>query len=248
MEPVRRRKLSEDILDRLIDAISSHRFPPGSKLPSERELMAMMGVGRPAIREAMQSLHQMGLIIISHGERARVVNPTPDVIIEQISSAMVTMLATNARGLEDLKEARLLLESALVRMATRKATAQDLQRLQASLRTLHEARGDHQAFVGADMAFHGIIAEMSGNSMIAAVCKGVLDWLSRFKRDLVSVPGAERVTIQEHERIYKSIAGGDAEGAATQMTEHITRANNLYLQLRTSSDTHEEPPVSTQLV
>ena len=232
MEPVRKRKLFQEVLDRLIGAISSKEFPPGSKLPSERELMAMLGVGRPAIREAMQSLQQMGLILISHGERARVINPTPDVIVDQISSAMIMMLATNARGMDELKEARLLLETALVAMATRKATERDLARLEECIRVLHEARGDHAAFVAADMAFHGVIAGMSDNSMIAAVTKGMLDWLSRFKRDLVSVPGAERVTILEHERIFKAIANGEAEAAATAMAEHITRANGLYIQLR----------------
>ena len=115
---------------------------------------------------------------------------------------MIKMLSTNARGLEELKEIRLLLESGLVRIATRRATARDLDRLADALRELREARGDNARFVAADMNFHSIIAEMSGNSMIAAVSKGMLDWLSRFKRDLVSFMGAERVTIVEHERIF----------------------------------------------
>jgi GntR family transcriptional regulator, sialic acid-inducible nan operon repressor len=141
MEPVQRRKLSQEVLDRLIEAISTAEFPPGSQLPSERELMAMIGVGRPSIREAMQSLQQMGLIKISHGERARVVNPTPDVIVDQISNAMIMLLATSPRGLDELKEARLWIEAALVRMATRNASARDLEALEASLRDLKEARG-----------------------------------------------------------------------------------------------------------
>ena len=53
MEPIRKRKLYHDVLDRLISAILSSEFPPGSKLPSERELMLKLSVGRPAIREAM---------------------------------------------------------------------------------------------------------------------------------------------------------------------------------------------------
>lgn len=234
MEPVHKRKLYQDVLDRLITAISTSEFPPGSQLPSERELMSMIGVGRPSIREAMLTLQQMGLIKISHGERARVINPTPEVIIDQISNAMIMLLATNARGLEELKQARQLLESALVGMATRNATARDLDRLAQSIRTLQEARGDHARFVAADLAFHGIIAEMSGNSMIAAVTNGMLQWLSRFKRDLVSVRGAERLTIEEHERIYKAIANGDAAAASIAMSEHIVRANALYWQLSTT--------------
>ena len=240
MEPVQKKKLYVEVLDRLLSAISTSEFPPGSQLPSEKELMGMIGVGRPSIREAMLSLQQMGLIKISHGERARVINPTPDVIVDQISAAMIMMLATNARGLEELKEIRLLLESALVGIATRRATARDLDRLADALRQLKEARGDHVRFVAADMLFHTIIAEMSGNSMIAAVSKGMLDWLSRFKRDLVSVKGAERVTIEEHERIFKAISTGDAAGASAMMAEHIGRASELYTKLMTTTPSSED--------
>jgi DNA-binding FadR family transcriptional regulator len=228
MEPVQKKKLYVEVLDRIMSAISTSEFPPGSQLPSEKELMGMIGVGRPAIREAMQALQQMGLIRISHGERARVINPTAEVIVAQISSAMIMMLSTNPRGLEELKEIRLLLETGLARMATRRASARDLDRLAEALKELKDARGDNPRFVAADMNFHVIIAEMSGNSMIAAVSKGMLDWLSRFKRDLVSVKGAERLTIEEHERIYKMIAAGDAEAAAKAMEDHIGRASELY--------------------
>jgi DNA-binding FadR family transcriptional regulator len=231
MEPIRRRKLYQDVVDRLIAAISSSEFPPGSKLPSERELMLQYGVGRPAIREAMQALQQMGLLRISHGERARVINPTPEAIIDQVSSAMIMMLATNPHGLANLTEARLLLETGLVRIATRNATVPQIERLAELTRALQEARGDHQRFVAVDMAFHGLIADMAGNQLIAAVTRAMLDWLSRFKRDMVSVRGAERLTIEEHERIYKAIASGDAEAAASAMSDHLTRANSLYSRI-----------------
>jgi len=230
VEPVQKKKLYVEVLDRLISAISTSEFPPGSQLPSEKELMGMVGVGRPAIREAMQALQQMGLIRISHGERARVINPTPDVIVNQISAAMIMMLSTNPHGLEELKEIRLLLEAGLVRMATRRATARDLERLAETLRELKQARGDSQRFVAADMQFHTVIAEMSGNSMIAAVSRGMLDWLSRFKRDLVSVAGAERLTIEEHERIFQAVKTGNAEAAARAMEDHVGRASQLYTQ------------------
>lgn len=231
MEPIRRRKLYQDVLDRLITAILTSEFPPGSKLPSEKDLMGLIGVGRPAIREAMLALQQMGLIRISHGERARVVNPTPDLILDQISSAVIMMLATNARGLTDLKDARLMLEVGLVQAATRNATAVDLERLAAAQRALQEAKGDSPRFVACDMAFHALIAEIAGNQLVAVVLKGMLDWLSRFKREMVSVKGADKLTLEEHERILKAIENGDAAAAAQAMSEHIGRASELYTKL-----------------
>ena len=55
-EPIQRRKLYQEVVDRLVERISSGMYRPGDKLPSERELMTQFGVGRPAVREAMQSL------------------------------------------------------------------------------------------------------------------------------------------------------------------------------------------------
>jgi DNA-binding FadR family transcriptional regulator len=229
--PVQRRRLSREILDRLIEAITAGEYPPGSRLPSERELMLAYSVGRPAIRQAMQALEQMGLVRISHGERARVTNPTPEIIIDQMSSAMVMMFAVNPRGLDNLKEARLELEVALVAKAVRRATTGDLDRLADLHQRLVDARGSADRFVAADIAFHVAIAELSGNQLVAAMHKAMLDWLTRFKRDLVSVRGADQLTIEEHRRILDAIVAGNAVAAMGHMTDHLTRANKLYASL-----------------
>jgi len=228
--PIRKRKLYHEVLDRLISGMASE-FPPGSLLPSERDLMQRYGVGRPAIREAMHAMQQMGLLRISHGERARVVAPTTDAIMDQMTNGFVMMLATNPRGLDELKEARLLLETGLVRRAIRQATSADIDRLGECHRALIAARGNTPAFIAADMAFHGTIAEIAGNAMIASVTRAMLAWLARFRTEVVSVRGAENLTIQEHEAIYRAIAAGDEAKAAAALERHLTRANELYSKL-----------------
>lgn len=234
MEPVQRRKLSEEVLDRLVTAIATREFPPGSQLPSERELMAMVGVGRPSIREAMQALSRMGLIRISHGERARVVEPTAEMILDQVSSSVRLLLATSPDGLDELKEARRMVEAGLVRLAATRVGPEEIARLREVVEELRAAR-DGEAFVAADMEFHGLIAEASGNSIVAAAVRGMLGWLSGFKRDLVSVRGAEAVTIEEHLRILAAMEARDPDAAERAMTDHLTRASGLYAQLGASS-------------
>jgi DNA-binding FadR family transcriptional regulator len=233
MAPIVRRKLYQEVLNRLIEGIMSGDFPPGSQMPSEKELMVRFGVGRPAVREAMLTMQQMGLVRISHGERARVTNPSADTIIGQMSSAMVMMLATSPRGLEDLKEARVMMETGLVQIAARKASGIYIEKLTDIHERLEQARGNRETFIQIDMEFHGLIAEMSGNAIIAAVVRGMLGWLTRFRTEMVSVKGAERVTVEEHARILKAIAAGDAAAAATAMSDHLSRASSLYAQFAT---------------
>ena len=68
-QPIVRRKLSDEIRDRLVTLIREDELRPGDQLPSERQLMDRFAVGRPAVREALQSLGTAGLIEINHGER-----------------------------------------------------------------------------------------------------------------------------------------------------------------------------------
>jgi DNA-binding FadR family transcriptional regulator len=78
VQRIAKRKLSDEVFERLKRLIVEGEKPPGSLMPSERELMTRFGVGRPAIREAMQQLEGMGLVAIHHGERARVLELTPE--------------------------------------------------------------------------------------------------------------------------------------------------------------------------
>src|SRR6476661_8304947 len=115
--PIVRRKLSDEVFDRLRQLIESGQLRAGDEMPSERELMERFGVGRPAIREAMQSLANMGLVSISHGERARVQEVTAQSIMRQVDLSAHIMLQRSSSSLEHLKAARLLFERGMVREA-----------------------------------------------------------------------------------------------------------------------------------
>jgi DNA-binding FadR family transcriptional regulator len=177
----------------------------------------------------------MGLIRIAHGERARVTLPTADAIVDQVSNAMVQLLGRAPGGLEELKDARLLFEVGLAQVAAARARPDGVAAMQAAMADCRAARGDTARFVAADMAFHRQIAALSGNMLIRALSHGMLDWLAQFRRELVTARGAEELTLAEHERIAAAIASGDPAGAAQAMSDHLTRANQLYSVLMAPS-------------
>lgn len=232
-EQIPRRKLSQAVHDRLMERIASGEIAPGQQLPSERELMDTFGVGRPAIREALQSLERSGIITITHGERARVSVPSARTLVAQIAGGAEHLLRMQPSSLEHLKEARVFLESGLARLAAERATEAGVMELRARIEQQRRARARPREFLDCDMAFHRQIAAMTGNPIFPAVIEGMFGWLAAYYRSLVRAPGAESLTLAEHERIVAAIAARDPAAAEATMREHLTRANALYRSLVT---------------
>ena len=125
---IRRRKLYEEVADRIEDMIRNGRFRTGDSLPSEREFSEMFGVGRNAVREALFSLQKIGIVNVSSGERARVTRPTAEALMRGISGAIPHLIADET-GMRYLQDARALFEIGLARYAALHAEDEDIARL-----------------------------------------------------------------------------------------------------------------------
>jgi DNA-binding FadR family transcriptional regulator len=226
-EPVVRRKLADEVRDRLVVMIRTE-MRPGDRLPSERALMEKFGVGRPAVREALQSLGLAGLIEIHHGERARVTVPDTRLLFERMGETMVHLLHSSPATLEDLKEARILFEVGMIRIAAQMATSEDVERLAQVLEFQRAAARSASEFIKHDMRFHTAIAGVTGNRVYALLSEAMLDWLFHFRRELLRVPGSEEITLSEHERLLQAVQRHDPEEAERAMREHLSRASERY--------------------
>ena len=228
-EPIVRRKLSDEVFLRLKRLITSGELMPGDDMPSERELMERFEVGRPAIREAMRALSNMGLVAISHGERAKVLQLTAQSIIKQVDGAAKIILSSSKDTLEHLKSARIFFERGMVREAAEKATLEDVATLRAIVGEQRAARGDAEAFISADMRFHTRIAAISGNPIYVAVSEAMLGWLKEYHTEMLIWTGKEKFTLTEHEEIIDRIEKKDADGAEKAMVKHLERSRALYV-------------------
>lgn len=231
VNPIQRRKLYQDVVERLMLRIQSGEIRPGDHLPPERELMDVYGVGRPAVREALQALERSGIVEISHGERAKVVVPTARDLILQIASGTRHLLQSQPDMLDHLKEARLFLEIGTARMAAQKAGPQDIEALRARIEDQRAALTQMERFLACDMAFHREIARVSGNPIFPAVVEAVFQWAGDYYQPLVRAPGAEQLTLQEHTRLVDAIAAHDADAAEQAVRAHVTRSNELYRRI-----------------
>jgi DNA-binding FadR family transcriptional regulator len=228
-DPIVRRKLSDEVFDRLKALITGGELHPGDAMPSERDLMERFGVGRPAIREAMQQLSNMGLLTISHGERAKVRQPTAKSIFQQVDAAAHVMLSTSPSSLEHLKQARRFFERGMVREAAVKATPPDVAVLRATLDRQRANLGDPDAFISADMRLHTQIAAITGNPLFEAVSEAMLGWLKKYHTEMLIWTGKENLTLEEHEEIIRCVASGNPDAAEKSMIKHLDRSAALYI-------------------
>lgn len=226
--PIVRRKLSQEVFDRVLQWINDGEHPPGTMLPPERHLMDVFKVGRPAVREALQDLQRLGLVSITHGGGAKVTEPTAQSVLNQIAVTVHHVLTNSNQNLAHLKETRTFFETGMARLAAARASSQDVADLRGIIDQMQNSITDFAGFMKYDIAFHRRIAEVTSNPIYVAVSEALLTWLSRYHIGELRKVGREAQTLEEHRQIVDRIEAHDAEGAAAAMQVHQTRAADLY--------------------
>lgn len=227
IEPIRRRKLSEDVADRLQAMMLSGQLKPGENLPSERVLMATFGVGRSSVREALFSLQRMGLVLVRNGEPACVTKPSAKALVDEMSGAVAHILCDN-EGARELQQARRLHEIMLARYAAQHATEDDIHRLKVALDANREAIGNLEAFAQTDVAFHQVLAEIPRNSIFTSLQAALAVWLAEQRFVSLKVPQAEQSAYDAHLKIYEAVASNDADLAESAMRCHLEEVGSFY--------------------
>ena len=231
VQPVRRRKLYEEIVERIEQLMLEGHLAPGDQLPSERDLMTRFQVGRTAVREALFALNRMGLISLQNGERALVTRPTPQNLLGELSGAVRHMLAA-PDGVRHFQNARLLFETALVRDAAANATDADIERLAAALKRNRQSLGNPDAFIASDVAFHYVLAEMPRNPIFTALHAAIAEWLQEQRATSVHEHGSPDAAFRAHRRIFLAIQARDVDEAERAMRDHLEEVGRFYWQAR----------------
>jgi len=223
---IKRRKLYEDVAERLEQAIQDGTYAPAGLLPSERDLMREFGVGRPAVREALFHLRKMGLVEIRSGERARVTTTTPQFVIGALSGTARHMLGAPG-GVQNFQNARLFFEMGLTRHAAIHAGAEDIADFEAALVANREAIGDLRRFQKTDVDFHYVLAVIPGNPIFTAMHAAFAEWLLE-QRQTTLVRGEDVRAYEAHRKIFEAVAARDPDRAEQAMREHLEHVARRY--------------------
>jgi DNA-binding FadR family transcriptional regulator len=229
-KPIRPQKLYEQVAHRLEAQILDQTYAPGDLIPSERDLMREFGVGRPAVREALFHLRNMGLIELRSGERAMVTRPTAGVVVESLAGVARHMLS-QPDGVKNFQDARLFFEVGLARHAAQHADAEDLAELKSALDANRQAIDDLPRFERTDVAFHYVLAIIPKNAIYPAIHAAIVEWLVQQRHITLTWPG-RKGTAQEaydaHAAIYEAIALHDPDRAEQAMRAHLAHVSSVY--------------------
>lgn len=217
----KRRTVVEDIAQGLIRYIATHRLKGGDRLPSERELVRMVGASRLPLREALCVLKGLGIVEARHGKGV-FVKPLD---LAAVFSVLSPLLRTQSSiEVNHLFEARLHLEGSIVELAAAHRSEENLARLEESLLGMRDNLAERQPYIQHDMAFHQELARSTGNPIFHVFMASITDLLSElqflYKDDL----DVRRAAVGEHEQILTAVRERDAARARAAMLRHLENA------------------------
>jgi GntR family transcriptional repressor for pyruvate dehydrogenase complex len=206
------------VLRELTERIASGRIPAGGGLPSEGELARAFDVSRTVIREAMRGLRAQGLVEVSRGRTPRVKPPDAQAAV----ASLELLLRRNQATLLQLAEVRQPLESEIAALAAARANDVHLLQLQRALDDL-ATRPTIDERVEADVRFHRILAEATGNPVFVLLLETLAELLRESRRKTLAYSGVEYAAAG-HRPILAAVAAHDPERARAAMDQHLQLA------------------------
>jgi len=216
-------KISERIARQIKNTILNGAMKSGDRLPPERELVERFQASRISIREALKNLEASGLLTIKPGSGVFVseVNSKP------MSESLASILRIKKVSMNELSEARMILEPNIARLACNRMTPEDLKKLEGNIAgALAVIKSNVSARVK-NIEFHSLLAESTRNSVLTLMVKTLLDVLQEMSSEIVD-DSLENVdiasqTVRHHKKILEALKEKEADKVFELMRKHILR-------------------------
>lgn len=226
--PIETRRAADAIIEQVRGQVAEGALVPGDRLPPERELAAAFGVSRNTVREALRSLENTGLLTLKKGAAggAFIANDVAPAIV----SGFADLFAFGVIRPEHLAEARLLVATTSARLACERASDADLADLAACVDDALAAgsAGDMTARSEANLRFHRLLAEASGNPILAVLADAITGINRGFAE--AAGPPPNRQILPSRKRLMACLLARDADGAAREIAEQVKAVERFYMK------------------
>jgi len=227
--PIVPQRAFEDIAGQIRELVAKGRLRPGDRLPPERELSVRFNVSRNTLREALRALELEGVIEMRKGASggAFIMPGNPEVIVNGLRN----LYHLGTISPVDLTEARIWIESLVVRVACERATEGDIAALEENVEQALRAEeaGDLELRGFLHRRFHIMLGEATRNPIIRIVMESVMEVMAQFI--LVLGPGRNLGTIPSRRRFLRHLRMRDADKACDEMTRFLIKLHAKYMKL-----------------
>ncbi len=213
-----RQKLAETVAQQLLEAVRDKE--PGTQLPSERELVQQLRVGRSTVREAMKGLAMIGVVEIRHGQ---------GVFVAAHDSTVPGVMGIETAEADKLREARDIVEPEIARLAAGRRSAADLKALEGVLKAHRKALANGTPPLLEASRFHILLAEAADNPALTAVVQPFFRLMIEEGPKLYELKsGYAEWELEEHTAIFEAVRDGDADLARERTSRHVHSMDEHY--------------------
>jgi GntR family transcriptional repressor for pyruvate dehydrogenase complex len=208
---------------RIRELILSGRLQPGGKLPSERDLAALLGVSRSTVREALRTMESAGIVRVEAGRGAFLVLGEG----ELASAPLLLTSLESWEGQRRVYEVRQALESRGAAIAAERASAAQIGELE---RVLAEQESNVRKGLGSleeDRRFHLGVARATGNDLLVKMVSDLIDLSRELRRSAWLAPEQPMRSVEQQRRVLRALQERDPAGAERWMQEHLRSVEDL---------------------
>jgi GntR family transcriptional repressor for pyruvate dehydrogenase complex len=216
---VRTARLYEQIVVQIEESISEGRLKPGDQLPAERELAQQFGVSRTAVREAVKTLCEKGLVEAYSGRGTFVTSGKSQ--SAKHSLQWLVNSSSNPQNPHYVTELREILEPEFTALAATRIEEQQLAMMREAIEVMDRSMHDPHAYIEADLDFHLALAEAAGNPIILSLLDSIVEVIREERLGVFAVPGAPTRGQIHHKLILKAIQRRDPVKARKAMIAHM---------------------------
>lgn len=214
--------LGEIAAQKLLNMIQEEGFTAGDKLPTEAELVELLGVGRNTVREALRVLMSRNIVTIRQGS-GTFISDKNGVSDDPLGFSMIE---DRRKLTEDLIQIRVMLEPPIAALAAQNATAEDIAALESILTELEECMARRQDYAEKDSQFHAQIAGCSHNLVMTNLVPVITNGVRVFAGSVQETEYEN--TRQSHRRIFEAIRDRRPVDAQQAMYFHLMFNDNRY--------------------
>jgi len=227
LKPVEKQRVAEEIAEQLRALILNGQYPPGSKLPPERELSKRLRVNRASLREALKKLEHLGLVRIRQGDGTRVQNFMETGGIELVQH-LLPLAGGKPELIRDLLEFRRIFGREISRLAAARASndRDGIAKLKALADRADTVSGALELF-DLDFDFYVAIAQLCGNQVMLLLINTVRDGVRGFMPLLANLAGPGDVVRKHHRELIAALEKGDIATAGRVADEYLRMGAEL---------------------